>query len=253
MKTVISLATFTASGLLGTQSLAQGVDAFGPYGYDEDTYESPQNTAIELRFGPYYPNIDDEFEGSGRRPFEEHFGNDTRWLLGFEVDWQLLRIPGFGSLGPGFGLGFTKMEGSAFLEDGSPADQTTKLSILPMYGVAVLRVDAIPKKTPIPIVPYAKAGIGYAMWWTDNGIGVERAPDGSRGEDTSWGTQFALGGMLLLDVFDRAAAANVDSTSGVNNSYVFVEWYYSNLDGFGSGDHMQVGTNTWMAGLAIEL
>jgi hypothetical protein len=63
----------------------------------------------------------------------------------------------------------------------------------------------------------------------------------------------ALGGMLLLDPFEPDAAVELDATAGVNNSYVFLEWYVSDLDGFGSGDQMHVGTNTWVLGLALEM
>jgi hypothetical protein len=234
-------------------AMAQGTDEFGPYGIDDSTFETPQNAAVELRFGPYLPNIDDEFAGTGQTPFADHYGNDTRWLIGVEADWQLLKIPNFGTLGPGFGLGFTKLTGQGFLSDGTVADQETTLRIMPMYAVAVLRVDTISKTTPVPLAPYAKAGLGWAMWWTDDGLGVPRAQDGSRGEDTSWGFQWALGVSLLLDAFDRRAAANLDASSGVNNSYFFLEWYNSDLDGFGAGDHMQVGTNTWMAGITLEM
>jgi hypothetical protein len=44
----------------------------------------------------------------------------------------------------------------------------------------------------------------------------------------------------------------MDAATGVNNSYFFLEWYNSQLDGFG-GDQMQVGTSTWMLGLAFEI
>jgi hypothetical protein len=169
------------------------------------------------------------------------------------VDWQALEIPSFGTFGPGVGFGYTKFTGEAFLEDGTTADDETTLSILPMYLVGVLRVDVISKTTPVPLVPYAKFGLGYAMWWTSDGRGVARAGDGSRGEDTSWGGQFALGGMLLLDALDRRAAASMDAGNGVNSSYVFLEWYNSSLNGFDSGNQMQVGTSTWMTGIALEM
>jgi hypothetical protein len=58
--------------------------------------------------------------------------------------------------------------------------------------------------------------------------------------------------MLLLDFFDPDAALEVDNSVGVNNSYFFIEWYVSKLDGF-DGSKMQVGTNTWMLGLALEI
>jgi hypothetical protein len=33
---------------------------------------------------------------------------------------------------------------------------------------------------------------------------------------------------------------------------VFIEWFNSNLNGFGS-DKMQVGTSTWVIGLNLEI
>jgi hypothetical protein len=56
--------------------------------------------------------------------------------------------------------------------------------------------------------------------------------------------------MLLLDVLDRSSAVEMDTTTGVNNSYFFLEWYRSQL---GTSDQMKVGTSTWMLGLALEI
>ncbi len=253
MKTTLAtLVLSTAGTLLATPAFAQGVDEFGPYGYDAETLESPQSGALELRFGPYKPRIDEEFAGSSG-PYEQHFHNDRRWMIGFEYDWQLLKIPSFGTLGPGVGFGFTKMQGDVYTEVGAKTDGTSTLRILPMHFTAVLRADVIAKKTPVPLVPYLKGGIGYAMWWVDGVRHIEEAPDGSKASDTSWGTQWAVGCMLLLDVFDPREAANIDATSGVNNSYVFFEWFQTDLDGFGSGDHMQVGTKSWVTGIAMEM
>jgi hypothetical protein len=59
--------------------------------------------------------------------------------------------------------------------------------------------------------------------------------------------------MLLLDFFDPRAAREADNSVGINNSYLFTEWYYSDLSGFGSSNRMQVGTSTWVLGLALEI
>jgi hypothetical protein len=247
-----SAAVLAALASMPRVAHAQGTDEFGSYGGARNT-ESPQNMAIELRFGPYRPSIDDEFKGTGQTPYQDHFGNDKRWLLGFEIDWQLLKIEDFGTFGPGAGIGFTKMTGKTFLANGEEAEETNTLRIIPMYVTGVLRVDALAKNTPVPLVPYVKAGLGYALWSTNDGLGVPRAADGTKGDDTSWGPQWALGGMFLLDVLDRQEANALDGIEGVNHSYIFLEWYNSYLNGFGSGDQMQVGTSTWMTGIALEL
>lgn len=231
------------------------VDQFGAYG-DSKSQESPQTMAVELRIGQYLPQVDDEFAG-GAHPFRDHFGGKNRWLVGVELDWQLLRIPGIGSLGPGVGVGYTTMKSKDFHDPASDdtreeAAEGSTLKILPMYGVAVLRIDALHERTPIPLAFHGKAGIGYGMWWANYAESLDVA-NGSKANDTSWGTNWALGASLLLDALDQRAANNMDASNGINNSFVFIEWYNSNLDGFGSSNKMQIGDSTWIAGLAFEM
>lgn len=235
-----------------TPARAQGVDEFGPYGHPSEPTQSPQDFAFEARFGPYLPDVDDEFNG-GATPFSTLFGDTNRFMLGAELDWQALRIPYVGTFGPGLALGFTTMDGHTLDTNGdvSPA-QESSLSILPFSALAVLRVDVLARKTPVPLVPYAKLGLGGALWWTSDGSKTSRV-SGTVGRGTSLGYQYALGLMLLLDVFDDEAALELDSTLGVNNSYLFLELYGSDLDGFGSGNQMQVGAHTWFTGLAFEI
>jgi hypothetical protein len=244
-----------AAGLcLSSVSFAQGTDEFGAYGGKERRYgyESPQTAAFEARFGRYRPGVDNEF--SGATPFQSTFGDDTRYSIGFEVDWQALRIPSLGTLGPGVGWGYTSFSADAFLSDGTGrASQETSLEIMPMYLVGVLRADVFAKEFSIPLVPYAKLGLGYALWWTGDGSGTSEDPNGFKGRGASYGLHYALGGMFLLDVLDRTSAVELDNAIGVNNTYFFFEWTVSTLDGFGGGDQMQVGSNSWTLGLALEI
>ena len=103
----------------------------------------PQNFALEIRFGRYLPNVDDNVAGE---PFHDFFGNSNRYSFGFEFDWQALRIPGFGTLGPAFGFGYTRMTGKNQIPVGEPPaniDQESSLGIMPMYLAGVLRVDVL--------------------------------------------------------------------------------------------------------------
>lgn len=211
---------------------------------------SPQYAALELRFGRYVPNVDDNVDGT---PFNDFFGDGNRYLFGFEVDWQALRVPHLGSLGLGLGWGYTRMGGKNRLPEGAPpaeVSQSSTLNIMPMYLVAVLRADVLMRRTGVPLVPYAKAGFGYALWWVNDGLGVARSNDGIKGSDASYGPQWSLGGMLLLDGLDASAAKTLDTEIGVNNTYLFGEWYNSSL---GGDTRMEVGTSTWMVGFAIEM
>lgn len=219
---------------------------------DREIPESPQRFAAELRVARYVPSIDSEF--SGATPYRDVFGKSNRYALGFEFDWQAFRIPAVGTLGPGVGVSYTSLTGKSFIAStpGVRGEEETTLTLWPMHAVAVLRVDALSRNTVVPLAFYGKLGAGLALWSVSDGSGTAR--DGRKvGRGTSYGLQTGLGAMLLLDPLDDGAAREMDSNSGVNNTYLFAEWMRSTLDGFGAGGQMQVGTDTWVIGLALEL
>ncbi|AGP35272.1 MXAN_2562 family outer membrane beta-barrel protein [Sorangium cellulosum] len=218
----------------------------------EERYASPQSFAFELRFAPYSPEIDEEFSGAG--PYEGTFGDGAQFYFGMELDWLPLRIPYVGAIGPGLGWGYTSTSAKAF-EAGSATRaeaEETSLTVMPMHVSAVLRGDELMRRTGVPIVPYAKAGLGMGLWFTSSGPGTADV-DGVRGEGITWGTHLALGAMLALNWMDRRASSQLDETTGINHTYFFGEWMYANLDGLGSSPQMHVGTSTWVLGLALDM
>ncbi len=251
-RVLLGLAVAGAAVCLAAPASAQGVDVFGPYGGLENHgfIRSKQEVAFEVRFGPYHPNVDQDVPGA---PYETIFGNGTRWSGGAELDWQLYRIPKVLSLGPGFGFAYTHSSAKAPLESGNgDSAQDTTLAIFPMHLVAALRFDYIADHTPVPLAPYAKLGLGYALWWSSIGDSATRV-NGDVGKGSSYGYVWALGVLLRLDPLEPAAAANADASLGVNNAGVFIEWFNSSLNGFGTSSGMEVGTNTWIAGLTLEI
>ena len=244
-------ALFLTLGVLGVCRAAHAqTDEFGAYGSRAaDHGESSQDGAVEVRFGRYVPNIDKTVPGA---PFRDVFGNRNRYIFGLEGDWQLIRFPHLGTLGPGLGWGYTRATGKAKITTtGEPSAEDTALSVMPFYLVGVLRADVFARELRIPIVPYAKLGIGYALWWASDG-GVTSREDGTLGRGISYGPQYALGAMFLLDELDQQSARDADNSLGINHSYLFAEWYNSDLSGFGSNSRLDVGTSSWVLGLAIE-
>ena len=213
---------------------------------------SPQWFALEFRFAPYWPMIDSQ-PGLSGTPYKTIFGTMPRLLASFEIDAQVLKIPHFGSLGPGFSFGYTQMSAPAPLTGGNGAlsGEQTNLEVFPMYLAAVLRIDVLLRDFKIPIVPYAKLGIATTLWraFTDSGTSTF---DGKTGFGATWGEQIALGGMLNLDWIDPRAAHELDNATGINHTYLFAEWMFANLDNFGSSSGLRVGTSTIAAGLAFE-
>lgn len=242
------LGSTLALGLSTTTPLfAQGYDELGRYG-DHDEYESEQYAAAEMRFGPYIPNVDEEVAGA---PYDDIFGDKFRLAWGFEVDWQILRIPGVGTLGPGAAWSRVKASGKAPLVSGDgDSGETTTFTIMPMHLVAVFRVDTLLRNLKIPLVPYAKVGGGYALWTCHSGGARCRAADGTLGRGAEYGYVYAVGLMLQLDFLDPESSRDMDNSMGVNNSYIFGELFGSDISSFGNG--MQVGTRTWVLGLAFE-
>ncbi len=238
------------SFVIARSASAQGVDEFGTYGKDRGAnYESPQNGAVEARFGRYIPQVDKSVPGS---PFKDTFGTDTRYSFGLEGDWQVLRIPHLGTFGPALGWAYTRASAKArIIATGELSAEDTTLGIMPFYLVGVLRADVLMREFHVPFVPYAKLGMGYALWWASDG-GTTSREDGVLGKGVSYGPQWALGGMFLLDFLDEQTARDADNSLGINNSYFFAEWLDSELDAFGSKNRLNVGANTWVMGLAIE-
>jgi hypothetical protein len=251
-KLLTATALAGALGIFSRDAQAQGVDEFGAYGKGRrgQQSESKQDAAVELRFGRYVPEVDSQL---GSTPFRTAFGNDTRFLFGFEADWQLIRIPHFGTIGPGFGWGLTKFGANAPFTDGSGiSDTETRIWIMPMHLVGVVRADVIPRDFGVPFVPYAKLGFGYGLWWSSDGEKSAKV-DGVSGKGASYGLTYALGGMFLLDILDEDDAASADGLTGINNSYIFAEWYRPQLDGFGSDKVLDIGSSSWLVGIAMEM
>ena len=242
------LAVFTTA----PAALAQGIDEFGAYGGVErrGLERSPQNAAFEIRVGPYTPHVDEKLTGT---PYEDTFGKKQRWHGGFEVDWQLFRLPGILSLGPGFGAHYTNSSAKAPLTSGSGRSaQDTTLTIIPLHLVGVVRIDALADKLHVPFCPYAKLGFGYAFWWSKDGDKTA-VDDGVSGKDTSYGFTYALGIAGRLDWLDPDDAASADAGIGINHSSLFIEWYGNELAGFGSDNVMRVGTSTFVFGVMLEI
>lgn len=252
MKKLLSTLLGSAVLLSVSPAFAQGVDEFGAYGGLEQRgrARSPQTVAFEARFGPYRPGVDADLPG---HPYKDIFGKSTRWEAGIEVDWQAFRIPRMLSLGPGFGWSFTQSSAKAPLASGDGVSaESTNLAIMPMHLVAALRFDWLADHTVVPFVPYVKAGMGYALWWSNIGDSSTRV-DGKVGKGASYGYVVAAGMMLRLDPLDPMTAATADASLGINHSALFIEYFKSNLNGFGSNSTMEVGTSTWVAGLTLEI
>lgn len=226
-------------------AMAQTVDEFGAVHGDIDTNRpTPQDISVELRFGPYQPNLPNV---TGDIPsFGDELGRNNRVLLGIEADWQALSIPKILNLGPGVGLGYTRLHNNG---RSGPIAYDATLKFMPQWLWAVMRVDVLQQRLGVPVVFSAKLGAAHASWWTTN------ARSGSATQSNSGSAQglaWALGAMFDLGFLEPARARHLDQTAGVNHMYLFWEWYQFKLDDFGKGPD-SLGDSTWTLGWALDM
>lgn len=218
----------------------------------EHPHRSPQHFALELRFSPYRVQVDEEEALNGATPFADSFGTSPRLYFGLELDWQTFRIPYVGTIGPGLSVGSVSMSRTARTKGSNEeSGDEYSLSIYPFALNAVLRADALWRDRGFPIVPYAKLGIGMALWEASTTGGTSTF-GGVSGKGTTWGTNTALGISFALDAIDQGATRNMDNAIGINNTYIYAEYYWLELNGLGQSKALHVGSNSWAAGLAFE-
>ncbi|TPV95681.1 MAG: hypothetical protein B7733_08655 [Myxococcales bacterium FL481] len=250
-------------------------------------YRSPQRFAVEIKMGPYLPDVDRDYDGDGFGPYATIFGdtqdddnNDTGLtqrapprhpmpVLGFE--WQFLHLGGPVSLGATVGL--FRDKAAALLGEspnaGAPSEEaedsepdasdyrstadTVRFNLVPLALLVGYRFELLADRYRVPLVPYVRGGLAYGVWWSLDGSGVVEVDDrDQRGTGGSFGWQVNLGGMLRLDFIEPDSATELDRASGINHTYVFGEYQVSRI-GRGLGrTALDVGHDTWMAGLAIE-
>ena len=230
----------------------------------KNDYSSDQWFMLEIKLGPYAPDVDGALEGSGYAPYDEMFGGNGLMVKG-ELDVEFWRP--FGTLAVGGELGWFSKEGKALTDNGSsttPSSSSTRtagdtsINLVPLALLLVYRADFLWERWSVPVIPYAKFGFNYTFWWITKGDGsTASATDKTTGdtEDAKGGTfgwQVNAGVSVLLDVFEPQAAKNMDQETGINHVYLFFEFTHVDADNFGSDSALSVGDTTYQGGLAFE-
>src|SRR5690606_12867661 len=123
----------------------------------------------------------------------------------------------------------------------------------------VYRLTALDERTWIPLVPYARAGLSYYLWWITRPSGeVAEVPtmecpdpgdeslgcDGERALGASLGWQVALGVAIRAERLDPRAADSLRNEMGIAHAGFYAELAYAKVDGFGSAERLRVGDLT---------
>lgn len=221
---------------------------------------SPQRFALHFKTGPYLPQID---RGDAQGPYAKLFGEvnalnqvvkqpSSRLIYWLGFDWQFWSFGG--PLSVGVDLGFFTDSAPARITanvlETSPADQN-QFSMLPVAILAGYRFSYLADHSPVPLVPYLRAGMSYNFWWTRKGPGEpvrNPAGDAVRGGVLGWQGQVGLA--IRLDGIFRRAGRAMDRRFGINHVSIFGELATAK-SGLG-GDKVNVGDNTFYGGLLLE-
>jgi len=204
---------------------------------------SPRNFGFEFRMGPYSPDLDLSSDlSSTAKPYEKFFGSGSQFYMEASFEWLFFKK--FGTLGLSASVGLTWNTAEAKVatqpltitqtdtENTETTATTSSFWVVPTRLDLVYRFDYFAQKYRFPFVPYVRGGLDYFIWFVT-------APDGSISTftDSKNVTTSALGGrfgfhtglglQFLLDVIDPTAARTFDVESGVNHTYLFIEWNFS--------------------------
>ena len=215
--------------------------------------ETTRSMMLELHTGSYMPSIDDQFETA--TPYADVFGSESVLLYGMHLDRQIYQ--GFGTLAVGAGIRYGQAKGKALLADGTGSTDPTRLRLMPLTASLVYRFDWLAQQVDVPVVPFFKGGMTYTLWWILNGRGeVANAWGqdgvGHEGQGGTMGWHGSVGMQLLLDWFDSNMATEFDTESGVNNSFLFAEYAFNQVNDSGSSTSMELSAETLSFGMMFE-
>jgi hypothetical protein len=234
-------------------ALAAILFAAAPEVVAEEELQSPITGEFELKLGDYHPQIDTEFSGPG--PWETMFGSGGALYVEGEYSHYLWRE--YGAVAIGFGVGYLTKSGPGFNADGSESVDETTFQMVPLRLSLVYRFDKPARSWSIPLVPYVKLGLSAYIWWIRSAAGIATYRDPvtgqlDEGRDVTFGWHFAAGLQFLLDVLAPSMSRTFDASAGVNNTYLFAEFLYADVDDFGSDTSIRLGDSTFLFGLAFE-
>jgi hypothetical protein len=220
---------FAWLGVLPSSADAQAVGTAAREGW------TPEGYLLSFGVGAYRPD-------PGPASFDAFYPGDNGPLLLAEFDFFLYRIPYVGPIGLGLAGGWAAYKGNACEIDpttggcvAGEVTQSAKFSIFPLNVMAVLRVDALARLTPVPFVFTGKVGFNTVFFNEDVGSGKQ----GGSSYGFGWAAQIAL----ELNFVNPRRANALDEDWGINSSFFFFE-----LGGSDANSSLPVGDKLYFTG-----
>ena len=197
-----------------------------------------------------------------------------RLLTSVEFDYQFLH-KSFGNFGVGLTTGYYRRTTHSFqlAPDGSPcvvpycvrSGDQTGLNILPLSALFIYRFDYLAKRFHIPLVPYVEGGPRVLRLVDQR---RERHPLGRHlprptADMKAVNPSSGYGGTFGFVVTTPAAPAcstsstavcakTMDAELGINHTYLFCEFNYANITGFGASHRSNLSDTMVNSGLGFE-
>ena len=176
-----------------------------PIGEPDRPGWTPEGYLFSFGVGAYRPD-------PGSEAFNTIYPSGQGPVLLPEFDFFLYRIPYVGPIGIALNGGWARYKGSGMPEG---VTQQAKLNLFPLNVYAVLRIDALARKTPVPFVFAGKVGFASIFFNEDVGSGKQRG----RTHGFGWAAQIAL----ELNFVNERRANALDEDWGINSSFFFFE------------------------------
>ena len=201
-----------AAALLGLMLVSPAARAQAP---DEDHWWEQDTTPTRANFELRYGNV--TFVD---QRLEQIYNLKPHDIVFLEIGPQFFHV-----LELDFGFGF--MQDLAFKQDegGVASGERTMLTWWPLALDATLRAHFVDEQ---PVVPFVRYGWDYLLWSEKRDSGIAGEKDVTQGG--KFGTHFALGGNVLLDVFQPGRASFLETQTGINDSWITIEWRRQRVD-----------------------
>jgi len=219
--------------LVALLGLAPGYAHAGAVGESAEEGWSPEGYLLSFGIGSYRPN-------PGDPAFDVVYPGGNGPLILPEFDFFLYRIPFVGPIGLGIAGGWAGYSGTGCLATSPPgtclpSNDRAKFSIFPLNVMAILRVDALARKTAVPFVFTGK--VGYNSVFFKETVGTSKSSGRSHG--FGWAVQIAL----ELNFINERRANALDEDWGINSSFFFFE-----LAGSDANSRAPVGDQFYFTG-----
>ncbi len=175
-----------------------------PAAHAKDT-ETPRRMNVQVRYGPI--TLEDPY-------VSDVFGAKVNEILWFEY--------GFASqyVDANLGVGFYQEMGWLQTSEGAASDEHDMFTMLPVTLSLTGRLDLVKEQ---PLVPFGRIGLDYWMWRENWYVPDPDTLDASTtGGKPGW--HFGGGLLLLLDGLDRRASSRLESTAGIDDTYLVAEY-----------------------------